>query len=167
MQRVFKDGARDAGVLVVKGDERIPGDERDVERNRWIGESDFSEGKFSAEIAFCESWETLKSTATKPLALQALVEDLECREGAFNEPCDWRSTLDVDNCERSLWRVGSKSRGKRCRLGPGLNRKVLQPSIAVETDAARADATDGHRYLRGSVAVEGALRAGLKESSTK
>ncbi len=102
VQRVFKNGARDARVFVVKRDEWIPADESDIEGNGWVGKSDFSEGILTAEVAFCESWEALESAAAKALPLQALIEDLERGEGSLDKPRYRRSALDVDHCECSL-----------------------------------------------------------------
>ena len=84
VQRVLKNGAGDAGVLVIERNEGVPGYERYIERNRPIGEANFGEWEFAAEVAFLKTWKPFGATATQALSLQSLVEDFEGRKWALN-----------------------------------------------------------------------------------
>lgn len=162
-QGVLKDDAGDAGVFVVEGDEWIPTDEREVERNGGITEPDFAKRILPAEIAFFESWETFEPAAAKALALQALVEDFECGEWSFNELGNGRSAFDVQNGEGSFGRIGRKACGEGGGFGTGADGEVLQATVTVETNRTCAQSADGHGHLRCLVAAERALRTGLEE----
>jgi hypothetical protein len=163
VQGVFKYGAGDPGVFVVKRDEGVPSDEGDVEWNGLIGESDFGKGKLAAKIAFLESWEAFEASAPEALALKSLVKDFECGEGTFDELRDGRRALDMQNGETSLGRVSAEAGGQCSGFGTGVNGEVLKAAVSIDANAARAEAADGHCNLGCPVAVEGALRSCLRE----
>jgi hypothetical protein len=61
-----------------------------------------SEWIFAGESATLESWEPFEPTAPVSFALQALVVNLESREGAFYQPSHRGLSLDMEHSERSL-----------------------------------------------------------------
>src|SRR6185436_552282 len=61
----------------------------------------------------------------------------------------------MKDCECSI--RGGKALRQRRRTGMVADRKILQPSIAVQTHASGTDSSNGHCDLSESVAAEGAL----------
>jgi len=83
-ERVFQDGARNSRILLVQGDEGIPGMEGYFNRDRGIGELYFADWIFTLEDRFGEARKAFKPSAAITLPLQSLVINFQHREGPLH-----------------------------------------------------------------------------------
>src|SRR5215471_9855003 len=126
---VFEHDTGDAGVLVVKGNERIPRGEFNTERKRGISQLDVRERKFSLEDALFEAWETFKTAATVSFTLQTLIENFQDGKWTLHQLGERRRALHVKNGEASSRR--GETLGKRGGGGAIGDGEVLQATVAV------------------------------------
>src|SRR5215467_5612321 len=96
---VFKDDTGDAGVVIVKGNERIPRGEFNSERESRISGLKVRERKFSLEQALVETRETFEPAAAVSFALQALIEDFQDRKRTLHQLGKRGNALYVKNGE--------------------------------------------------------------------
>jgi len=126
---VFKDDTGHAGILVVKGNERVPRGEFYTEWEGRISQFDVRERKFSREDALVETRETFETAAAVSFTLQTLIENFQDGERTLNQLGKRRRALHVKNSEASSRRgeaLGKRSGGRA--IGDG---KVLQATVAV------------------------------------
>src|SRR5262245_41561175 len=98
---VFEHDTGDAGVLVVKRNERIPRGEFYTKREGRISQLNLPERKFSLEEAMVETRKTFKTAAAVSLRLQTLIENLQDGERALQQLGERRGAPHVKNGEAS------------------------------------------------------------------
>ena len=146
----LKERRRDAGVLVIKWDERVEGRHTDLawECGR-VGEIQLGDGELPSEI---DAFEMRRSGHILPP--WAETEPSELRRAAARV---WRMEVAVEH-------AGIDHPAARLRLDREVRKAVEaslvgfveylpvdQPSIACQADTARADPADGKGYLDSSV----------------
>ncbi len=161
MKGVFKDRARDTGILVIQWNERVPRRDRYVERDLGIADLRLSKRILSLELATVETREALKSSASIAFSLQPLIENLENRKGALDQLCNRRCAFHVQDRERTARGREALGQSGRRRMVP--DGKILQSAVAVKTNAPCANSSDRHGNLRGVYSTVGSLRAGTKQ----